>query len=339
VGRRVEANPDDVFVSNNFLERRPAAATFVGLRLGELDDGGVVPWKALVLGDSCLFHLRPSGNVDGYVKEKSADFNFFTESAESYPREAPREPTRLPRLSTEGTVSPALPGARSGDAFLLTTDAFAKWMLARQEAGKPVWGFVAQLKNEAEFRHLVDSARREAVLPLENDDVGLVVLCYGKLHAVFADQRYVPARAAEPKPNIEEKLLKAPPAKLIPPPKQPPDPRPRPPELKRRLSLIGMFGAVALLGFSLPDNFKVAAKLQNSEIDRRTFEACKSVHVLIKHLDDSIDKLSADLEEVDKEFGHIREAAPEAERTKRDQAGMSAGGATKTASPATVNEQ
>jgi Protein phosphatase 2C len=91
VRERVEAVPNDVFASNNLNERKPAAATFVGRRLlDERDDE--IPWEALVLGDSCLFHLREGGIVRSYFKTTSDEFSFVTDSAESYAKPSARVP-------------------------------------------------------------------------------------------------------------------------------------------------------------------------------------------------------------------------------------------------------
>jgi serine/threonine protein phosphatase PrpC len=95
VAAEVEKRPEDVYTTNGFNERRPAAATFVGLQLLPAQTRDVVAWRALVIGDSCLFHLSSKGNVSRYPKQKAVDFTFITDSIESYPRSSEQMPTRL----------------------------------------------------------------------------------------------------------------------------------------------------------------------------------------------------------------------------------------------------
>ena len=83
-------------------------------------------------------------------------------------------------------------------------------MLARQEAMQPVWGEVACLYDATKFRKLITEARADGVLPLDNDDVALAVLRYGRLHAAFVDQKYVhqPNLIAEMRPGRKAALVR-----------------------------------------------------------------------------------------------------------------------------------
>ena len=194
LAERVEEAPHDIFLRNGFNERQPAGATFVGLRLLEVEGDEYFTWKALVLGDSCLFHLRAGGEVVCYFKKSATDFTFFTESAQSYATKSPSWPTSI--SSSNGGAA-----AKKGDAFLLATDALSKWMLARKELGQPVWGAIAQLGSEGALTDLVLAARRDAACALENDDVALVSVRLGPLHPAYSGQCYIaipPPRAARP---------------------------------------------------------------------------------------------------------------------------------------------
>jgi hypothetical protein len=193
---RMKDAPGDLYLRNGFNERQPAAATFVGLQLLEPGTDEVVRWRALILGDSCLFHLRGGGEVICYFKKSPGDFTFCTESAQSYPTKSPNWPT--PVSSSNGGTA-----ARRGDAFLLATDAFSKWLLGRQESGLPVWGAIAKPESQAELTALVLAARRDVCCALDNDDVAIVAVRLGPLDLAFAGQRYTPSQPAPQPVRLE----------------------------------------------------------------------------------------------------------------------------------------
>lgn len=127
-----------------------AFATALGLAL---EPGGT--WRALSVGDCCLFHLR-----DGAVQSTwpATDPDAFTNRPALVPsRRGPAVPT--PAVQT-GTWAP-------GDRFLLATDATAAWLL---RAGI---GVLDDLDAEA-FAQCVRIARTAGTL--RNDDVTLVDL-------------------------------------------------------------------------------------------------------------------------------------------------------------------
>lgn len=333
VAHRVAEAPDDVFASNDFQERRPAAATFVGLRFHTDRDTDLIPWEALVLGDSCLFHLQTGGKVDCHFKKTAADFSFVTESAESYPRQSPHHPKKLCSSPTGNTGSNGGADARSGDVFLLATDAFSKWMLARDEARKPVWGFVARLASDAKFQELVAEARADGVLPLENDDVALVVVRFGEPHAAFAEQKYEPTPAARtgstakpakpPAMPVPEEILAGP--KTGPSVRRPPPPRSK---TGLGLTFASLFGAVVLLAISLLGNFLLVRKSQKFESDARKFrteiDGLKSG--LVGDFESSIASLSKAFDRLGAEL-HVlrtRQAAVNEAEKKNEQAPQSA---------------
>lgn len=112
-------------------------------------------WRAAAVGDCCLFHLREDG-LD-----------------RSWPVDTPEAFTNRPALlpSRDGTAVPppqAVTGTwRSGDHFLLATDATAAWLLRTDAVG----GF-ARVGGKIEEK--VDAARTQGTL--RNDDVTLLVV-------------------------------------------------------------------------------------------------------------------------------------------------------------------
>jgi hypothetical protein len=111
-------------------------------------------WRAVAVGDCCLFHVR-----DG-------------KALRSWPLEAPAAFTNRPALvastAQEGPSPDAATGTwREDDRFLLATDAVAAWLMAEG------LGAVEGLGPEA-FRERVASARADGAL--RNDDATLLVL-------------------------------------------------------------------------------------------------------------------------------------------------------------------
>jgi hypothetical protein len=112
-------------------------------------------WRAVSVGDCCLFHLRgeellqswPFGSADAFTNR---------------PALVPSRPSRDVPSPDDTTGS-----WRPGDRFLLATDAVAAWLMD----GDP--GAVGSLDADA-FRERVGAARADGAL--RNDDATLLVL-------------------------------------------------------------------------------------------------------------------------------------------------------------------
>lgn len=196
IDERRQASDASFFTRNGFLARRPAAATFAALALGEPTENGR-SWRARVLGDSCLFFLRANGEPCVMNLRNSREFSSVVETAESWPKDAPHSPTPY-GSSPDGDESPIV----EHDTVLLASDALSKWMLLRHERGRPVWGSVLGLNDDSEFADLVEKARLEADDPLENDDVALAVLKFGEPHPVYREQHFEPNPTPKPVPPV-----------------------------------------------------------------------------------------------------------------------------------------
>lgn len=177
------------WTKNDFYAGKPAAATFIGLTLAKEEAYGI-PWRALVLGDSCLFFLRGEGQVVSYALTKSADFSYLVDALQSYDRTDNKTPERYESKPT-GTEQPLI----QGDAIILATDAFSKWLLLKQEKGQPVWGTIFSLRTQGDFDKVVANARCEDQDRLENDDVALGIITAGEVHSTYRDQIFVPSPA------------------------------------------------------------------------------------------------------------------------------------------------
>jgi len=179
-----------------------AFATLLGLAIRPpRERRGVSPpvpgvWRALAVGDCCLFRTRAGRLLQAFPVTASADFDNrprLLGSRASHPSSLP--PPRsgegeqkanpvLPPLSASGRgqrrgVEPALARGRwrTGDRFLLMTDALAQWFLRQSEqGGRPLAEIAALLAESAPrdaFTGWIDERRQR---DLRNDDVTLAVI-------------------------------------------------------------------------------------------------------------------------------------------------------------------
>ncbi|MBE7433155.1 MAG: hypothetical protein HS100_04515 [Anaerolineales bacterium] len=158
------ARPEKYFLRNRLREQKPAGSTFVAIRFYE--EGDSVRWKALCMGDSCIFQIRDNLLMRSFLPTGSADFDNFPSCFTSVGRQA-NEP-----VFTEG-------GARRDDSFILASDAFAKWLLKIHEENEDQFSQmmtrIIDLKFFSEFRVLIESARRSDI-SLEDDDTSCIVI-------------------------------------------------------------------------------------------------------------------------------------------------------------------
>jgi hypothetical protein len=142
-----------------------AFATLVGLDVRPAEEKGPGRWRALAVGDSCLFHTRRGRVLAAFPLECSTAFGSQPPLLGSRPAEA--EPAR----------ELARGKYRAGDRFLLMTDALAQWFLAQDEQGtcpaEEVAGLLAAAEPEAAFAAWVAGRRGQG---LRNDDVTLLIV-------------------------------------------------------------------------------------------------------------------------------------------------------------------
>ena len=150
------------YLTNSFSAQESAVSTFIGIEFNKDNH----EWRAMIVGDSCLFHKSDS-EFKSYLIENSADFTNHPEAFASFPKDNHVEPSVT-------TASKAKPG----DTFILATDALAKWILEHKEAGKleTVLDDLKALKMNEEFRQFVDQARHDESICLVNDDVTLMLI-------------------------------------------------------------------------------------------------------------------------------------------------------------------
>ena len=151
------------FISIDRLSRsESAASTFIGLEI----DKTKAEWKAMIIGDSCLFHIRNSKLEASYLIKESEEFTNRPEAFASFAKDNRYEPTLV-----TGQMKPC-------DMFILATDALAKWIIQHQEAGKlkDALKQLISLDKREQFNDFVEKAREAEDIPLVNDDVALMLI-------------------------------------------------------------------------------------------------------------------------------------------------------------------
>jgi len=125
------------------------------------------PWRAVALGDSCLFHVRDGVLLASGPVDHSEDFDNSPVLVSSQQTQALARGDRNVHVLT-GTWQPH-------DTFYLATDALAKWILSQHEEGLSPWESLGHLGTDAEpapFAELVADLR--SARALHNDDTTLL---------------------------------------------------------------------------------------------------------------------------------------------------------------------
>ncbi len=139
-----------------------AYATFLGLAVdGGL--GGAGRWRAVALGDSCLFQLRGRKLLAAFPFAAEADLPWRPAAVSSRP-------------GSDVAFATAQGDCRPGDSFLLMSDALAHWCLGRAERRGRPFGSLLHLAEAGPKRFARWVAARRRAGELRNDDVTLLVL-------------------------------------------------------------------------------------------------------------------------------------------------------------------
>lgn len=137
-----------------------AFATFLGFKVRT----SLNVWRAIAVGDACLFHVRGNEMQQAFPIARSAAFGNSPDLIGS--RRAGLNRVRMARGQWQ-----------AGDRFLLMTDALAQWFLAGVEKGRDpladIRDLLAEASPEVAFAAWVEERRRSS---LRNDDVTLLVV-------------------------------------------------------------------------------------------------------------------------------------------------------------------
>ena len=141
-----------------------AYAAFVGLSLSAVSRG----WRAVAIGDCCLFHVTGMKLLQSFPLTHSEQFGSspFLVGSIQRPDDDPLPHVRM----YEGIL-------RGADTLFLASDALAAWLLRCAERGSPAWEWIGVgVQTQDDFDHLVAHARDDGT---RNDDMTLVRLTRG----------------------------------------------------------------------------------------------------------------------------------------------------------------
>jgi hypothetical protein len=136
-------------------------ATLLGLELDQTSE----EWRALAVGDSCLFHVRSSELLTRFPIQHALAFD---NNPDLLGKDSVHD-KKLPQLVNRTTGTWQL-----GDQFFLMTDALAQWFLTEVEAERKPWEALRNVEltaGDQAFTELIDGLRRDRTL--RNDDVTL----------------------------------------------------------------------------------------------------------------------------------------------------------------------
>lgn len=151
-----------------FAEEKARAGAFASLLGFTIEAGSAEPdspsiWRAIAVGDSCLFHVGADALLAAFPIAHSREFGnrpVLLSSNASNNRPVWDEIRRL-----QGACNP-------GDYFLLTTDALGHWFLRETESGGKPWKRLESMSTSEEFGSWCSAARENGLL--RNDDTTLV---------------------------------------------------------------------------------------------------------------------------------------------------------------------
>jgi hypothetical protein len=144
-------------------------AAFVGARFEQADEGW--RWRAIALGDSCLFHLRGTELLAATPLSEPAQFGYR-------PQLVPTRPEALARCGEFIAESAGV--AAAGDRLLLLSDAAACWFLqarADHEAAAGEFLDLLQLGCGVGIDDLIGAQRQSG--RMRNDDVAAMLISFG----------------------------------------------------------------------------------------------------------------------------------------------------------------
>ncbi|MBY0525968.1 MAG: hypothetical protein K2R98_21420 [Gemmataceae bacterium] len=172
--KEVAARPCDIATATWYVETRRlqgAFATFLGLVVEETRWLKRKRWRALAIGDSCVFQVRDGQLRKSFPVARSEDFgntpDLLGSSSDAQGKELKKKV-----LGQKGDWCPQ-------DRLWLMTDALAQWFLREHEIdGKP-WETLEMILRapvpETAFIDRIELLRNRQ--QLRNDDVTLVAVC------------------------------------------------------------------------------------------------------------------------------------------------------------------
>jgi hypothetical protein len=153
-----------------YAEEKAAKGAFsslLGLEVFEAVNGEAtsLAWRAVAVGDSCLFQVERDQLLNAWPIANSADFGNAPSLLCS---DAANNGDGLAAAGAQAAVG----GCGRGTAFYLMTDALSCWFLRECEWGREPWRILNDLGTHEGFAKLVGDLR--AAGDMKNDDVTLL---------------------------------------------------------------------------------------------------------------------------------------------------------------------
>ncbi len=145
--------------------RAGAMATFLGVNL-QGNAGGELRWKAVAVGDCCLFVVREGCLHTAFPVDDPSDFGNTPHLLCSNPD----SDLATGHISTSGGI------CQRGDVIILATDAVACWALTQRRRGADPWSALAGLHNGSNADRERWVAERRADRSMRNDDATLLAV-------------------------------------------------------------------------------------------------------------------------------------------------------------------
>jgi len=151
--------------------RMGSFASLLGLEIDPLPAGNFHrgEWRAMAVGDTCLFHIRNDSIVLAWPIQHSRDFGNSPLLLSSNPARNTAVWSRVEFRSGEW---------QPGDSLILATDALASWFLRGYEQGSQPWQILGGLESYEARVAGVQEMRN--TLSLKNDDVTYIVMSLAK---------------------------------------------------------------------------------------------------------------------------------------------------------------
>jgi hypothetical protein len=149
--------------AKNKLRQIGACSTLLALEFN-MDKHEQLRWNALSIGDVCLFKIVANNLVLSFPISKSTDFSNFPPSISS----------KFISTINEKSIAFSEGEFRRGETLILATDAFSQWFLKMYENGEKPWSFLSAIKNDKDFRKLIN--RYRDLGEMRNDDVTVVLI-------------------------------------------------------------------------------------------------------------------------------------------------------------------
>lgn len=146
--------------------REGACSTLLGFKLYEKksETGQTLTWKAVAIGDSCLFHIRDGNLLTIFPVKESKQFTNCLPLLCSV-KDSPFQKPEVKLL--EG-----LENCQPGDCFMFCTDALSKYILADIEARQDSWRELITLQTYKEWVSRIQQYRVEG--KIDNDDTTMI---------------------------------------------------------------------------------------------------------------------------------------------------------------------